>query len=232
MRPVLRVYPDKASLDRAAASLVVEILHQARSVRRAHVSLALSGGLTPQGLYELLASPEFSARVPWPDLEVFWTDERCVPPDHPDSNYGMAWHGLLSKVPISEMNIHRIHGELDPARAARDYETQLRRLGRGCDLVLLGVGEDGHTASLFPNTAALEELNSWATATATPKGSRVTMTLPYLNLSENLLVLACGKAKSSIVTSAAGGAEAPYPVQRLRAKKPALWLVDQEAAGA
>lgn len=230
MRPVLRVYPDKASLDRAAALLVAQLLNQASAARRAPVSLALSGGLTPQSLYELLASPEFSARVPWPELEIFWTDERCLPPDHPDSNYGMAQRLLLSKVPIAAANVHRIHGELDPARAARDYEAQLRRLGRGCDVVLLGAGEDGHTASLFPNTAALEERDSWTAANATPKGPRVTMTLPYLNLSDNVLVLVSGAAKTAVVAAAARGVNQLDAVHRLRTKNPVLWLVDQAAA--
>ncbi len=230
MRPVLRVCPDQASLDRAAALLVAELLHQASAARRAPVSLALSGGLTPQSLYEFLASPEFSGRVAWPELEVFWTDERCLPPDHPDSNYGMAQRLLLSKVPVAAANVHRIRGELDPARAARDYEAQLRRLGRGCDMVLLGAGEDGHTASLFPNTSALEERTAWAAANATPKGPRVTMTLPYLNLSGRVLVLASGAAKAAVVAAAARSLDEIYPVQRLRTKNPVLWLVDQEAA--
>ncbi|MEK7232490.1 MAG: 6-phosphogluconolactonase [Elusimicrobiota bacterium] len=227
--PVLRVYTDKASLDRAAASFIAEFLSQAYAARRAPVSLALPGGLTPQSLYALLAAPEFSTRVPWPEVEVFWTDERCVPPDHPDSNYGMVRHLLLSKVPLAEANIHRIQGDLGAAAAARDYDAQLRRLGRGCDVALLGVGEDGHTASLFPGTAALEERNIWATSSETPKGPRVTMTFPYLNLSENILVLASGAAKSKVVAAAASGAAELYPVQRLRARTPALWLVDQDA---
>lgn len=230
MSPIIRVHPDKASLDRAAALLVVELLSRAHAARRAPVSLALSGGATPRGLYELLASPEFSPRVPWPEVEVFWTDERCVPPEHPDSNYGMARDTLLSKIPVVEANIHRIRGELEPGRAARDYESHLRRLGRGCDLVLLGVGDDGHTASLFPNTVALEEKDAWAAASAAPRGPRVTMTLPYLDLSGGLLVLASGAAKAKVVAAAARGSDEGYPVQRLRTMTPPVWLVDKEAA--
>lgn len=230
MRPIIRVHPDKASLDRAAALLVVELLGRAHAARRAPVALALSGGVTPRGLYELLASPEFSPRVPWPEVEVFWTDERCVPPQHPGSNYGMARDSLLSKVPVAEANIHRIHGELEPARAARDYEARLRRLGRGCDVVLLGVGDDGHTASLFPGAAALEEKDAWAAAVAGPLGPRVTMTLPYLELGGGLLVLACGAAKAKVVAAAARGSDEGYPVQRLRTRTPTVWLVDREAA--
>lgn len=228
--PVLRVYPDKASLDRAAASLIAELLSRALATRRAPVSLALSGGSTPQGLYALLASHEFSSRVPWPELEIFWTDERCVPPNHPDSNYGLARRLFLSKVPIPETGIHRILGERGAAAAASEYDARLRQLGGGCDVVVLGVGEDGHTASLFPGTAALEEKIAWAAANETPKGPRVTMTLPYLNLGENVLVLASGSAKSKVVAAAASGSREFYPVQRLWARTPALWLLDRDAA--
>lgn len=230
MKPIIRVYPDKASLDRAAALLVVELLGRAHAARRAPASLALSGGTTPRGLYELLASPEFSSRIPWPDIDIFWTDERCVPPEHPDSNYGMAKNSLLSKVPVAEANIHRIHGELEPERATRDYEARLRRFGRGCDVVLLGIGDDGHTASLFPNTAALNEMTAWAAAVSGPRGQRVTMTFPYLELSGDVLVLACGSAKAEVVASATRGSYKDYPIQRLRTNKPALWLVDHEAS--
>lgn len=229
MKPLLRIYPDKTSLDRAAASLVADGLSRARAARPGRVSLALSGGLTPRGLYELLATPEFSARIPWPEVEIYWTDERCVAPAHPDSNYGLAERCLLSKVPVEEANVHRIRGELGPVRGASDYEAALRRLGRGCDVVLLGAGEDGHTASLFPGTTALEEKNDWAAANDTPNGPRVTMTLPFLNLSGDILVLASGAAKSNVVAAAARGSEELYPVQRLRAARPALWLVDREA---
>lgn len=230
MNPIIRVYPDKASLDRAAALLVVELLSQVHASRRAPASLALSGGATPRGLYELLASAEFSSRVAWPEIEIFWTDERCVPPAHPDSNYGMARGSFLSKVPVAEANIHRIRGELDPARAAGDYEAQLRRLGRGCDVMLLGVGDDGHTASLFPNAAALEEKDVWAAAVEGPRGPRVTMTFPFLELSGGVLVLACGAAKAKVVAAVARGSDEGYPVQRLQTRTPAVWLVDREAA--
>lgn len=230
MKQSLRVYPDKSSLDRAAAGLIVELLARARARRSGPVALALSGGITPRGVYELLASEEFSDLVRWPETEIYWSDERCLPPDHQDSNFRMARRALLSKVPVAEANVHRIMGELGPESAAFAYETALRRLGRGCDVVLLGAGEDGHTASLFPGTPALEERKAWAAANPTPKGPRVTMTLPYLNLSGDILILASGAAKKAVVAASARDSGELYPVQRLRPQRPALWLVDREAA--
>lgn len=229
MRPALSVYPDKISLDRAAAELVADGLSRAHAARRGTAALALSGGETPRGLFELLATPEFSARIAWPEVEVYWTDERCVAPGHPDSNYGLARRCLLSKVPVKEANIHRIPGELGPERAAAEYEARLRERGRGCDVVLLGVGADGHTASLFPDTPALDENNAWATAVETPKGPRVTMTFPFLNLSGDILILASGAAKAEIVAASMEGS-GPHPVLRLRPPAAPRWLVDREAA--
>lgn len=228
MKPLLRVHPDEESLGRAAARLLVERLGGARPGARA--SLALSGGRTPLGLYELLASPEFAGRIPWPEIEVYWTDERCVPPDHPDSNYGAAERLLLSKVPVRPANVHRIRGEAGPGAAAREYEETLKRAGRGCDVVLLGAGEDGHTASLFPGDAALEEREAWAAPAAGPGGPRVTMTLPYLCLGADLVVLASGARKAPVVAAAARGDDGPLPVLRLKAAKPVLWLVNRDAA--
>ncbi len=230
MKPIMRVCPDKAALDRAAARLIVKFLTEAHAARRAPVALALAGGGTPRGVYELLASPEFSALVPWSEVDVYWTDERCVPPEHPDSNYGMAERALLSKVPVSPARVHRIQGELGPEKAALLYDAELRRLGRGCDAAVLGVGADGHTASLFPGDAALEERTAWAAAASSPGGPRVTMTFPYLNLAERVLVLASGAEKAKPVDAATRGAFGAYPVLRLIPKTPALWLVDQEAA--
>lgn len=229
MKPVLNVYPDKDSLDRAAADLVADGLSRALASRRGPAALALSGGETPRGLFELLATPEFSARIAWSEVEVYWTDERCVGPGHPDSNFGLAQRLLLSRIPVPEANVHRILGEQGPARAAAEYEARLRKLGRGCDVVLLGAGEDGHTASLFPNTAALEESTAWATAAETLKGPRVTMTFPFLNLCGDVLILAAGAAKAKVVAASLEGA-GPYPVLRLSPPAPPRWLVDREAA--
>lgn len=228
MKPIVRVFADKTSLDRQAAILVSGLLTEA-AARGGRATLALSGGETPKGLLELLGSPEYAARVPWAGVSIYWTDERCVPPEHPDSNYGLAKRLLLSKVPVAENNVHRMIGELGAARAAADYESRLRELGKGCDVVLLGAGEDGHTASLFPDSPALAEKTAWAAANDTPKGPRVTMTLPFLNLSGDALVLACGSAKAPIVAAVMEGG-GMYPVQRLSPSKPPFWLVDREAA--
>ena len=126
--------------------------------------VALAGGSTPRATYSLLASSEFAAQVDWLRVHVLWGDERCVPPNHRDSNYRLAREALLNRVPIPNANVHRIRGELPPAQAAATYESELETTlgadGR-FDLILLGLGTDGHTASLFPGTPALEERTRW-----------------------------------------------------------------------
>ena len=159
-------WPDASSLARAAAKhftlLVEEIL-----VTRSQFVVALSGGSTPRATYALLASEEFATRVDWQRVHVFWSDERCVPPDHPDSNYRMTREALLDKVPIPTDNVHRVPGELPPNRAAVVYQDELKAvLGADgqFDLILLGMGTDGHTASLFPATGAVHEQTRWVVA--------------------------------------------------------------------
>jgi 6-phosphogluconolactonase len=148
--------------------------------------VALAGGSTPRAAYALLATEEFAARVDWSRVHVLWGDERCVPPDDPDSNYRMAREALLDKIPIPTENVHRIRGELPPDEAAAAYQAELEAvLGAGgrFDLVLLGMGVDGHTASLFPGTAALHEGERWVVAAFVDKLSawRVTLTPVVLN---------------------------------------------------
>jgi 6-phosphogluconolactonase len=174
----VQVYPDANSLARAAAEYFVTLAAEAITARRRFV-VALSGGSTPRATYTLLASREFASGVDWSCIHVFWGDERCVPPDHPDSNYSMARGVLLDKIPIPAENIHRIRGELNPGQAAAAYQAELEAvLGadgrfasrsqspprRRLDLILLGMGADGHTASLFPGTAAIHEQTRWVVA--------------------------------------------------------------------
>jgi 6-phosphogluconolactonase len=163
---------------------------QAAVALRGRFTVALAGGQTPRALYELLADPEepFRDRIAWAATEVFFGDERCVGPDHPESNYGAARASLLARVPLLPANVHRLRGEDDPAAAAVAYESELRRSvpsERGVprfDLVLLGLGRDGHTASLFPGTAALEEEHRLVVANEVPQlgGFRLTFTFPLL----------------------------------------------------
>src|SRR5258708_381886 len=148
--------------------------------------VAISGGTTPQAAFQLLADPNqpWRKRMPWEDLELFWVDERTVPPDHPDSNYRMTREALLDQVPLHPQQIHRMEGELDPEEAAVRYEAELRNTFRlegaelpRFDLLGLGIGDDGHTASLFPHTAALHETGRLVTANKVPQKDTWRLTL-------------------------------------------------------
>jgi len=208
--------------------------------------VVLSGGATPRGLYEILARGDlpFRARVPWAKSEFFWGDERPVPPDHPDSNYRMAREALLSRLPVAETNIHRIRGEAARAEdAAREYESILRtRLapppgeGPGFDLVLLGLGPDGHTASLFPGSAALNEPGRLVSAPWVEKlgTHRITLTPAAINSASAVLFLVSGAEKAKALAAVLEGPERIdlLPAQAIRPKGGELtFLVDRAAAG-
>lgn len=169
--------------------------------------LSLCGGGTPRAIYKALAKEE----ILWENIEVTFSDERCVPPDHEESNYKMAADALLSKVPIKESNVMRIQAELDPVEAAHQCELSLRKRASGNvykhDLMLLGMGEDGHTASLFPGTNALNENERWVIDNYVPeKGvNRVTFSFPLINASRKILVLATGETKKKLVSDMLNG---------------------------
>ena len=164
---MIEVYPDLESLSRAAAALLVRQANLAVAAR-GRFSVALAGGATPRRTYELLAAPPLADRAPWDRVHVFWGDERCVPLTDPRSNARLAKEAWLDRVPIPGHQIHPLNCALDPAAAARQYEAQLREFFAGqppiLDLVLLGLGDDGHTASLFPGTTVLAETERWAAA--------------------------------------------------------------------
>jgi 6-phosphogluconolactonase len=203
-------------------------------------AVCLSGGSTPQRLYERLATPAIASRFPWRRSHWFWGDERFVPHDHPDSNYRMARVALLSRVPIPDDNIHAIPTEgLLPEQAAAAYETTLKRFyGAGAlsseralfDVTLLGIGEDGHTASLFPGEPALQEKRRWAVAVIGAQSEpRISLTYPALDSSRDVAFLATGDGKRAVVAGArAGNCELPAamirPVGRLH------WFTDRAAA--
>jgi 6-phosphogluconolactonase len=245
--PSVRVLPDASAVQRAAAEEFTA--RTAAAVQARGVAfVALSGGATPRGLHTLLADPgePFRARVPWARLHVFWGDERPVPPDHAGSNYGMAHDTLLSHVPIPPAHVHRVTGEdPDHTRAAERYARELRevfathgRLERGWprfDLVILGMGADGHTASLFPGTDAVRETTRLVVATWVEKlGShRITVTPPVLNGADAVLFLVTGGDKAETLAAVLGGPPAPdvYPSQLIRPPAGSLtWLVDRAAA--
>lgn len=203
---------------------------------------ALSGGSTPKKIYALLADDYFRSRVPWADVHLFWGDERCVPPDHPESNYRMVKEALLSRVSIPEGHVHRMPGEVSPPReGARSYENHLKSFFKisvslpPLDLIFLGVGEDGHTASLFPHTAALNEMNHYVASLFVENLSshRLTLTLPVINHAKRVVFLASGAAKAGVIRDIFRE-DLPvnrYPAQRVRPENGELiWLIDKAAA--
>jgi 6-phosphogluconolactonase len=202
-------------------------------------SVALSGGSTPKGLYSLLASSRYGDRVPWSRVHLFWGDERCVPPDHPESNYRMVREVLLSKIAIPAENVHRMAGEKEPDIAAAEYEAELKRFFRlspgalpRFDLILLGLGEDGHTASLFPGSDALRETERLVTAcyVSKLKSHRLTLTLPVLNAGAVIVFLVAGKNKASIVKEVLKAKAASLPAAKVQPIDGRLiWFVDREA---
>jgi 6-phosphogluconolactonase len=235
----LRVFPNAAELARAAAD---EISFRIRRTLRDsdRFSWALSGGSTPRDLYRLLASDPYRDRLPWHAIHFFWSDERHVPPDHPESNYRMAREAMLDAVPLPPGNLHRIAAEEpDAQHVAAQYETDLRAFFNPApgewprfDLVLLGLGKDGHTASLFPGNAALHEherlvVAPWVEAL---KAYRITLTPPVLSHARRALFLVSGGEKAEALRAVLEGERDPdrYPAQVVEGNR--LWLVDRAAA--
>jgi 6-phosphogluconolactonase len=235
------IYSDAESLAQAAAAHFVE--HAQRAIRlRGRFSVALAGGSTPRRTYALLAGDEGGAgRLDWSRIHFFWGDERCVPPDHPDSNYRMAREELLDRVPTPPANVHRIVGETHRERAADLYEQTLRSFFPSptttFDLVWLGLGEDGHTASLFPGSPALEVADRWVAAVEhhsppAPLVDRITLTLAAINAAEQVTFLVSGAGKAGRLKQVLQEAQASLPAQRVRPTHgDLLWLVDSAAAG-
>lgn len=235
----LRIFPDTAALARAAAMQFVELAAASIALNR-RFSVALAGGQTPRQMYQLLASAEFSGQIDWKHVHLFWSDERCVAPDHPDSNYAMAWGSFIDDVPVSMDNVHRILGEVDPLVAADTYEQELKDHFKAprprFDLLLLGMGEDGHTASIFPGTSAASEAQRIAIATQHPKSNqwRVTLTFPAINAAANVTFLVAGAEKAGVLRVVNSGLVSPeeIPATGVDPNPGRLtWFCDQAAAG-
>jgi 6-phosphogluconolactonase len=233
----IKVCNDEEELSGAAADLFVERSEQAIG-RRGRFLVALSGGATPRRLYTLLASPAYCDRVNWKRTEVFWVDEKCVSPDHQDSNYRMANDLLLSKVPLEEKQIHRMRGEEDPEIAAKDYGMEvwayMPKSLYTFDLAVLGMGVDGHTASLFPGDPALS-VTEQAAVVVEPRGQqhrRITLTLPVLNNVVTALFLVAGPEKAATVHAILDeGNPKGYPAGLvLPVKGELFWYLDSKAA--
>ena len=236
VKPLIQVFPDLSALASGAAERIEKVASAAIAAK-GNFSLVLSGGSTPKTLYQLLAG-EYRDRIDWPKVEIYFGDERCVPPDDPQSNFRMASEAMLSKLPIPEKNIHRMRGEIDPHTAAKEYGQLLKeKFGDGgADVILLGMGPDGHTGSLFPGTEALTEVKHRCVAIFVQKLNmwRITMTAPFINRGENVMVLVAGAEKAAVVREVLKG---PLDVQRLPIQliAPAAgtmtWLLDSAAAG-
>lgn len=205
--------------------------------KRGKFFVALSGGSTPKALFEQLAKPENRDEVPWEMTRVFWSDERCVPANHPDSNYKMALDAGLGTLPMDPQHIFRMKGEADPEEAAKEYEHWVRELipGHVFDLMTLGMGEDGHTASLFPKTHGLHATNRQAIANYVPQKEtwRLSLTFECINAARNIALYVLGKGKAATVKNVLLSPYDPdqYPVQRVGIPgHKALWILDQDAA--
>jgi 6-phosphogluconolactonase len=235
MRQVI-ILPDPAAVASEAARRLVEIARAAVAARR-RCTLALAGGGTPAPLYRLLAARPWRDEVSWSQVHLFWGDERCVPPEHPDSNYGAAQRDLLAHVPVPPAQIHRMAGEGEPAAGAAAYAATLAdcfgETPPRFDLILLGLGQDGHIASLFPGAPALELTEQTVAATVSPAGqARLTLTFTTLNAARCIVILVAGAAKSEIVGRVLGDVGEPrLPAQRLApADGELIWLLDRPAA--
>jgi 6-phosphogluconolactonase len=239
--PNVQVFGDAAALADAGAR------HFARRAAegvlgRGRFTVALSGGSTPRAMLSLLAAEPYKTSVPWQSVYFFWGDERDVPPDHAESNYKMAHDALLARVPVPPGNVRRIRSELGAERAAAEYSAELRRFfalgGAGelprLDLVFLGMGADGHTASLFPGTTALAAGREIAVSTWVEKlqTHRVTLTAAAINNAAEVLFLVAGRDKAATLEAVLYGAHEPekYPSQMIRpARGSLLWFVDAAA---
>ena len=240
-RPNITICDNKDALFARAADVFVDLAHQAITAK-GRFCVALSGGSTPRGVHMLLASDAYRDKVDWHHVHCFWGDERCVPPTHADSNYRMADETLLSRVPIPAENVYRMRVERDPAEAAHAYAQVLHHvfaMGDDTlpefDLIFLGMGADGHTASLFPDTTALHDTEHCVTANFVELLDtwRVTLTAPTINNAAHIVFLVSGEDKAPALRAVLKGEHQPerYPSQLIQPKRGNLaWLIDKAAA--
>lgn len=240
MRPreEIQIQQDAAEVAAAAAALFLE-LSLGCIKKSGSFSVALSGGTTPELLFKLLAAEPFKKSIQWEKVHLFWGDERCVPPDHRDSNYGLAFRSLISKIKIPTENIHRMTGEDEPQATASAYEEGLRRYyaasGKaGLDLVFLGLGNDGHTLSLFPGSSLLNQDDRLVAAgyAESVQAWRLSLTLSAVNNSTDAVFLVTGQTKAGILKEMLDGGDKRrgYPAGLIRPKGRLLWFIDRAAA--
>jgi len=237
----VEISPSPMELTESTARLFAARAAEAVSAR-GRFAVALSGGKTPVSLYTLLAKAPFVSQIPWARVHLFWGDERCVSPDHEESNYRLVREILIDHVPVPAANVHRMPGEMDPVEAAARYEGELRVFfaphGEALpvfDFILLGLGEDGHTASLFPGTRAIRESSRWVVGhhVDAHKGWRITLTPPVINAARTVVFIAAGAGKAAVLKEILEGPFRPdtLPAQIVRpAGGTLLWMLDREAA--
>jgi 6-phosphogluconolactonase len=239
-----RVLATPAATARAAAQFFLEAAVKAVTARGV-ARIAISGGSTPKSMFGLLADPAgpFLKQVPWDKIDLYWVDERCVPPDNIESNYRMTREAMLSKVPLPVGRVHRMEGELEPEVAAARYESIIRNSFRlegaetpTFDLILLGMGDDGHTASLFPHTDALNEMGHIVVPNHVPQKDawRITLTWPVINQGREVAFLIEGEEKTQVLHDVLLGPYQPdtYPSQLIRPASGQLTLLLDTAAAA
>lgn len=249
MNTSVQFFPDPAALSSAAAQFVAA--SAAAAVReKGWWSLVLSGGTTPKLLYEYFAKPGFVETIPWDKTHLFWGDERWVPPEHEASNFRMAHEAFIAKLSMPDLNIHRMHGEEASGElAAARYEEELRQFFQtrypgqgmtfpGFDLVLLGLGADGHTASLFPGDSAAIETKHWVVPVHAPQGcypeARITLTLPVINNARTVLFLVAGAGKAGVlhdILENRTDSEKKYPAARVSGRENVVWFIDEGTVG-
>ena len=235
----MHVFDDNRRFVDGSADFIAA-LAAAAIAERGRFTIALSGGGTPKQIYARLATADYRGRIAWEKVQIFFGDERCVPPDDARSNYRMAREALFDHAPLPAENIHRIHGEDDPALEALRYEQDIAGLYRSArfpafDLILLGMGDNGHTASLFPGTAALRETTRWVVAQYVEVMTtwRVTFTAPLINAARHVAFLAEGAGKAQMLWNVMEGPYQPdvWPSQLIQPASGELhWLVDTAAA--
>ena len=235
MKAEQKILPDSTSLITAAAEHFVATA-RAAIAKRGVFYVALAGGSTPKGLYQKLATSPYLEQLDWARVHLFFGDERCVPATHDDSNFKMARQAMIDLIPIPAENVHRMPTESgEPAEVALSYAETLQRVmqDQPFDLVLLGLGPDGHIASLFPDTPALDVTDSLTTSVYVEKFDswRVTLTYPVINAARQVIVFISGEAKAAIVKDLTSEAVSGLPVQRLAPNAEYFWFMDRAAAG-
>lgn len=238
-RVEVQIFSDLMAISQKAAEMFVLLTRESIS-EKGRFAVAISGGSTPKRFYSLLGSAAYRDQIDWPSVHFFWADERCVPKEDEENNFKLASETFLSRVPVPDRNIHRIKGEKGPEIGTKDYGGRIRSffgtLGLPVfDLILLGMGEDGHTASLFPGSKILQERERLAVPVylERPGVDRITLTLPVLNNASQILFLVSGSSKAEAVRSVLEGGKASrrFPASLIRPLHGSVtWLIDEEAA--